>query len=109
MGLGLSLARPAVAEKTDRGAVLPSGAREVGQDRFRSPEGYEETLRFYGKIYSKERFPRRPIASLPGLRAVHIDNPNGRQGWEGLNVYELNGETRIYVLAQHPGKGGVHP
>ncbi len=100
LALGLLLARPAAAEKTDHGAILPAGAREVGQDRFRSPEDYEATLKFYGKTYSQDRFPRRRIADLPGVRAVHIANPSRRDGWEGLNVYELNGETRIFVLAR---------
>ncbi|MHB1844576.1 MAG: hypothetical protein ACYCWW_07055 [Deltaproteobacteria bacterium] len=90
----------ALAEKTSHGALLPPGAREVGQDRFRSPEVYQDTLKFYAKTYSAEHFPRSLIADLPGVRAEHIANPSRREGWEGLNVYELNGETRIFVLAR---------
>ncbi len=97
--LGLLAGRPALAEKTVHGAVVPGGSREVGQDRYRSPEGYEETLKFYWKTYSSEHYPRKHIADLPGVRAVHIVNP-GRGGWDGLNIYELNGETRIFVVAR---------
>ncbi|MHB8419884.1 MAG: hypothetical protein ACYDCL_17560 [Myxococcales bacterium] len=100
LALGLIAARPSFAsEKTVHGAVLPVGSREVGEDRYRSPEGYEETLKFYWKTYSPERYPRQHIADLPGVRAVHIANP-GRGGWDGLNIYELDGETRIFVLAR---------
>jgi hypothetical protein len=73
----------------------------VGPDRFRSPTGYPDTLKFFLKTYSPERFPRTPIAALPGVRAMHIENPGGRD-WEGINVYELNGETRIFVLTRAP-------
>jgi len=42
---------------------------------------------------------RRPIADTPAVKAVHIENPDARPGqWEGLNVYELKGETRVFVL-----------
>lgn len=93
--------RAAAGEKTVHGAILPGGAREVGQDRYQSPEGFDETLKFYAKAYSWEHYPRQHIADLPGVRAIHLANPNHSGGWEGLNIYELNGETRIFVLARN--------
>jgi len=100
LALALATAAPAaraLAEPTLHGAILPSGAREVGKDRFQSPSAYLDTVKFYSKIYSAERYPRTSIADLPDVRAVHIANP-GRGGWDGLNIYELNGSTRIFVL-----------
>ena len=106
--LGVSLPATA-AEKTVHGAILPGGSREVGQDRYRSPDGFEETLKFYAKAYSWEHYPRQHIAELPGVRAIHLANPNRSGGWEGLNIYELNGETRIFVLARsQPAKAHHH-
>ncbi len=99
----------AFADKTSHGALLPPGAREVGQNRFRSPEVYQDTLKFYAKAYSSDRYPRTPIADLPGVRAEHIANPNRHDGWEGLNVYELNGETRVFVLARTKPQKKRHP
>jgi hypothetical protein len=96
------LAVPAAAsEKTVHGAIIPGGSREVGQDRYKSPEGFEDTLKFYSKAYSWEHYPRQHIADLPGVRAIHLGNPNRSGGWDGLNIYELNGETRIFVLARN--------
>jgi hypothetical protein len=92
------------AEPTSHGAMLPSGSREVGKDRFQSPSPYAETLKFYWKVYG-DHFPRKTIADLPGIRAVHISNP-GHGGWEGLNVYELNGVTRIFVLPREASPKG---
>src|SRR5215472_1900703 len=90
-------ARPALGDSSSHGAILPPGAREVGPDRYQAAAPFAETLKFYQKTYSAEHYPRRSIADLPGVRAVHLSNPS-RNGWDGLNIYELNGVTRIYVL-----------
>ncbi len=94
---------PALAEQTSHGAILPSGSHEVGKDRFQSPSPYGDTMKFYWKTYAPEHYPRKPVADLPGVRATHIENP-GRGGWEGLNVYEVNGSTRIFVLTRESAK-----
>lgn len=83
------------ATTTGNGAVLPSGSRQVGEDRYRSPSNYADTLAFYGKQYKSN--PRKTIVNQPGIRAVHIVN-DGKGDWDGLNVYEFEGETRIYVV-----------
>jgi hypothetical protein len=94
---------PAAARASDtaHGALLPSGAREVGPDRYQTSAPFAETMKFYQKTYSAERYPRKSIADIPGVRAVHLTNPS-HVGWDGLNIYELNGVTRIYVLV-HEG------
>jgi hypothetical protein len=92
---GLVLAEPKVA-----GATLPDGAEKVSENRFRVPKTYEETLRFFRQMYGG-RYARRPIADQPGVKAVHIENPDAKPGqWEGLNVYELKGEVRVFVLVK---------
>ncbi len=92
---GAALAAPV----TVKGAVLPGGSREVGENRFRSPMNYADTLTFYGKAYKSN--PRKPIVNQPGLRGVHIVN-DAKGEWDGLNVYEHNGETRIFVVPRDP-------
>jgi hypothetical protein len=97
----LFLAAPGLAraEKV-AGAVLPDEAVKVGENRYRVPKSYEETLRFFRSVYPG-RFTRRPIADTPAVKAVHIENPDARPGqWEGLNVYELRNETRVFVLVK---------
>lgn len=87
------------------GAVLPDEVQQVEQLRYRvEKKTYEETLKFYKAVYPPAKFPRRPIANQPGLRAVHIENPDPKPGaWDGLNVYEIQGETKVFVLVA-PGK-----
>jgi hypothetical protein len=100
--IGALLSAEALGDGTTvHGAILPQGAHEVGPDRYQAAAPFAETMKFYQKIYSAERYPRKSIADLPGVRAVHLTNPN-RVGWDGLNIYELNGVTRIYVLV-HEG------
>jgi hypothetical protein len=92
---GLVLADVKVA-----GALLPDGAVKVSENRYRVPRTYEETIRFFRQTYGP-RFARRPIADQPGIKALHIENPEPRTGqWEGLNVYELKGEVRVFVLVK---------
>ncbi|HEX9399361.1 MAG TPA: hypothetical protein VF912_04560 [Anaeromyxobacter sp.] len=89
----------ALAEKVV-GAILPDDSVKIGENRFRSPKGYEETIKFFRGVYGP-RYARRPIADTPSVKAVHIENPDAKPGqWEGLNVYELKSETRIFVLVK---------
>ena len=68
-------------------------------NRFQVDRSYEDTLKFFKTVYPPAKYPRRSIANQPGIKAVHIENPEAKPGgWDGLNVYELKGETRIYVL-----------
>ena len=93
----------ALAEKV-AGATLPDGARALEPYRYRIDRSYEDALKFFKVVYPPARYPRKAIANQPGLKAVHIENPEARPGgWEGLNVYELKGETRVFVLTM-PGK-----
>jgi hypothetical protein len=82
-----------------RGAVLPPGSQQVGEDRYKSPSNYADTLTFYSKQYKGN--PRKPIVNQPNIRGIHLVN-DGRGDWEGLNIYELDGETKIYVVARDP-------
>ena len=98
--VAILFAAPALA-RAERvaGAVLPDEAAPVEANRFRVDKSYDDTLKFYRTVYPPSKFPRKPIVSQPGIKAVHIENPEARPGgWEGLNVYELKGETRVFVL-----------
>ncbi len=82
------------------GATLPDEAKKVGENRYQLTRDYEQVLKFFRTTYSA-RYTRRPIADQPGVKAVHIANPDAKPGqWEGLNVYELKGEVRVFVLVK---------
>jgi len=86
------------------GAILPDGARLVAENRYRLEKSYEENLKFYKSVYPPARYPTKTIANLTGVRAIHIENPEARPGsWEGLNIYETHGETRVFVLVSPVG------
>jgi hypothetical protein len=98
----LLVALPGVtlAEKV-AGATLPEDARRIGENRYQVSRKYEEALKFFRSAYPPAKYPRRTIADQPGVKAVHLENPDARPGsWEGLNVYELKGETRVFVLVK---------
>ena len=104
------LAAPgAVRAERVAGAFLPDESRPVEPRRYRVERSYEDTLKFFRTVYPPAKYPRHAIANQPGIKAIHIANPEARPGgWEGLNVYELKGETRVFVLVapekEKPGR-----
>lgn len=79
------------------GASIPDSAQKVGENRYRSAEDWKGTTDTFRKLYPTSVFPRRHIVNQPGVKAIHIVNPSGRN-YEGLNIYEANQEVRIYVV-----------
>jgi hypothetical protein len=94
------------------GAQLPDGSQKVGENRYRAPGDFEKTLEYYKSVYPASAFPRRAIVNQPGVKAVHIVNPSGKN-FEGVNIYQANDEVRIYVVplqaAPAPSKPAKKP
>ena len=78
--------------------VLPEYAHKVAENRYKAVGDWEAVQKFYKKELPANLYPRKAIVNQPGVKAVHILNPSGKGGWEGLNVYETNDEVRIYVV-----------
>jgi hypothetical protein len=91
----------AAGAETASGAQLPDGAQKVGENRYRAPRDFEETVKYYRTVYPVQAYPRKSIVNQPGVKAVHIVNPSGKN-FEGLNIYEANDEVRIYVVPVPP-------
>ena len=87
------------------GAQLPDGSQKVGENRYRAPGDFEKTLEYYKVVYPVGSYPRRSIVNQPGVKAVHISNPSGKN-FEGLNIYEANDEVRHLCrsAAVHTGR-----
>ena len=92
----LLMAGVARAELVD-GVQLPDKASKVGERRYRIPQDWEATTKYFRTVYPVASYPRRSIANQPGIKAMHIANPGGK-GWAGLNVYEANDEVRVFVV-----------
>ncbi len=93
----------AAAAAVVNGAQLPDGSQRVGENRYRAPGDFEATMKYYRTMYPPQAFPRRSIVNQPGVKAVHIVNPSGKN-FEGLNIYEANDEVRIYIVTAAPSK-----
>lgn len=102
--LALAALMPALAlGESVHGAQLPDGAQKVGENRYRTQQSFEETLKYYKSVYPPGSYPRKAIINQPGVKAVHIINPVGKK-FEGLNIYEANDEVRIFVVAVEEAK-----
>ena len=87
--------------------IVPWSAK-VGDDRFRSPRDFKETVKFYDKLFlGWKNVKKHREVNLPGIKYVHYENTNDDAKWAGFNVYQAGpqGEVRIYVL-KRLGDGG---
>jgi hypothetical protein len=88
-----------------RGFSLPDGAVKVDEDRYRLPQTWEDTVRWYRSVYPPIKFPRSTLRNNAGIRAIHIENRTPGSEWEGANLYETpKGEVRVLVLAREEPK-----
>jgi hypothetical protein len=103
--LGLLVPGAARAEIFD-GVQFPDRTTKVGERRYRVPQDWENTLKYFKTAYPSTQFPRRIIVNQPGVKAVHLTNPDGHGGWVGLNIYEANDEVRVFIV---PPDGAARP
>ena len=97
LALLLLLSAPAEGFKA-RGFILPDGAVKIDDDRYRLPQAWDDTVKYYRRAYPPGKFPRRTLHSQTAVRAMHIENPE-RGEWEGVNLYEAGrGEVRVFIL-----------
>lgn len=74
-------------------------AKSVGENRFRSPRNYDDTLLYYRKVLRGSwKVSWKKIINVPSVRAQHIKNEKTNGKWEGLNIYEDKGATFIFVV-----------
>jgi hypothetical protein len=79
------------------GVQFPEGVQKVGENRYRARDDFEGVMKYYRTVYPPDRYPRKSIVNQPGVKAVHISNPSGKN-FEGLNIYQANDEVRIFVV-----------
>jgi len=91
-----------------RAADLPKDAPIVPQalslkepGRYQSPRSYDETIEYYERVFRRTGGVRwRSIINKPGIKAKHIESLRQTTNWEGINIYEKQGEVRIFVIAR---------
>jgi hypothetical protein len=105
--LALALAAPLARADVFKvhGVQLPNGAVRIGDDdRYRLQESYDAALKYYRSVYRPEKYPRKLIVNQPGIKAIHISNPDPASEWEGFNLYVFQNETRLYILEREGKK-----
>ena len=94
---GLLVRGEARAEVFD-GVQFPDRTTKVGERRYRVPQDWESTMKYFKTAYPSAQYPRHMIVNQPGVKALHLVNPDGRGGWVGLNIYEANDEVRVFIV-----------
>ena len=77
---------------------------EVG--RYQSARSYDETIDYYERVFKNTAggVRWRSVVNIPGVKAKHVECLKKKTNWEGINIYELNGEVRFYVIPRDKGK-----
>jgi hypothetical protein len=80
------------------GVQFPDRTTKVGERRYRVPQDWENTMKYFKTAYPSAQYPRHMIVNQPGVKALHLTNPEGHGGWVGLNIYEANDEVRVFIV-----------
>jgi hypothetical protein len=99
----------AASATTAYGALLIDDSVKVGPDRYRVPKDkdWDKVMRAYRSAYGKTTgIIFRNIATTPEVKALHIENTSPNRTWEGINIYETNGEIFLYVIKAESGSKG---
>ena len=91
------------ADKSYGAPLIDKGMRLEESDgrgsRFVSPRNYNETVKFYRKLWrGNDNIEFRKIANLPSVRAIHVLNKSPKSEWNGMNIYEHKGETKVFII-----------
>jgi hypothetical protein len=103
--LGMLVSVAVRAEIFD-GVQFPDRTTKVGERRYRVPQDWENTMKYFKTAYPSVQYPRHMIVNQPGVKALHLSNPEAHGGWVGLNIYEANDEVRVFVV---PPDGAAKP
>lgn len=80
------------------GAPLLPGATKIEEARYKTSRSYDDTVEFYEKLFKGSGSVRlRKVIHSPQVKATSVLNSGGG-GWVAVNIYEKDGETRLYFV-----------
>ena len=104
LGLALGVILSIISQIDDATqAPLIPGATELEEvGRYNSSKSYDKTIKFYRRWVNNNAITAqwRPIINLPRIKAIHIKNTQQNSKWQGINIYELQGKVRIFIIPQ---------
>jgi len=81
-------------------APLTPGAIALAEPgRYQSTVSFDDTITFYKRAFRRAGGVRwRSIINLPGIKAMHLQSTKLDSPWEGINIYEKQGQVRLFVI-----------
>ena len=97
--IALMTLSPAAAEPPVEAPIMPGAIELDDLGRYKTLRTYDETLDFYRRIFNQTSGVRwRNVVSLPSIKAKNVESLRKKTHWEGINIYEKQGQVRIYVI-----------
>ncbi|MEK7705520.1 MAG: hypothetical protein AAB426_11220 [Myxococcota bacterium] len=101
VALGLFAIGAVAADLPKEAPIVPQSLALDEPGRYQSSRSYDETLDYYERVFRRTGGVRwRSIVNLPGIKAKNIESLRRTTDWEGINIYEKQGEVRIFVIAR---------
>ncbi len=95
----LTAAWLAAVELPVEAPILPGATALSEVGRYQSSRSYAETVEYYRRLFARTGGVRwRNIVNFPDLRAKHVASLRRKTAWQGINIYEKQGQVRIYVV-----------
>lgn len=97
--LCLPAAARAENDPPQKAPLVPDAAPLAETGRYESKRTFDEVLEFYKRTFKSTSGLRwHSVINQPGIKAKHIASLRKKTDWEGINIYEVGGRTRIYVI-----------
>ena len=98
----LMTASVALAIPLEEAPVIPKAKKLAEPGRYESPRNFADTVKYYERALKRQGGARwYPIINSPKVKAKHAASRFKKTAWQGINIYEVDGHVRIFVIPRH--------
>ena len=95
----LSPFNAAFGSPPEEAPIIPNATKLEEIGRYESPRNFAETVKYYERALKRQGGARwYPIINSPKVKAKHAASRSSKTAWQGINIYELDGHVRIFVI-----------
>ena len=91
-----------LATPLEEAPVIPKAKTLAEPGRYESPRNFADTVKYYERALKRQGGARwYPIINSPKVKAKHAASRSKKTAWQGINIYEVDGHVRIFVIPRH--------
>ena len=83
----------------EQAPIVPKAKKLEETGRYESPKNFADTVKWYERSLKRQGGARwYSIINSPKVRARHAASRSRKTAWQGINIYEVDGHVRIFVI-----------